>query len=50
MILASLLQSLTFCQDIRLNAAGNYRVHVTMLLDRNLKFTAGGKKMNVNPH
>ena len=32
----------------RLNAAGNYRVHVTMLSDRNLTFTGDGKKMNVN--
>ena len=32
----------------RLNAAGNYRVHVTMLSDRDLTFTGDGKKMNVN--
>ena len=32
----------------RLNAGGNYRVHAVILADRDLSFTADGKRMNVS--
>ena len=32
----------------KLNAGGNYRVHATVLVDREMSFFGSGKKMNIN--